>query len=489
MKYDQVECSFDSDVTFLVGKNGSGKSSLGIYGVQAIMQGIAEKASNAANPLIGERFRFIGPKGASSPLEMTLIDEKNGNAEIVIKRKITKTGSELSITAPEGYGQLDQTWLNDLFNIFLISPKMFCQLSPKEQANALGIDTTKFDAEIAALKQEHTMISREVKAFGDLPPVEKVEEVDAKALQARRENIRKAMEVIYRQNQLTNKATREAWDAAKKTINDECAEHNNKIVLERNRRRGISDAHGKILEIASNNSIVGYVDLSKLAALIQGWAPLEEPKVAADLYPAAPTDLSEKGADYEPAEGELVLIREIPNDDELKAIDLEIAEASETNRKALLYSQYLEKKEAKEAKEKELAENKAKQVKKQEERTAFISSFKFPFSNLTVGEDGELLLAGKPIKEPYFSTGEILKVVPILLSTSNPELKYVFLQDFNLMDEDKQTEIADYLTGKGFQLVVELVGKKKVVDKNCILLKDNIVVEDYEQVNEPQLSI
>jgi hypothetical protein len=98
-------------------------------------------------------------------------------------------------------------------------------------------------------------------------------------------------------------------------------------------------------------------------------------------------------------------------------------------------------------------------------------------------------LDSKPIKEPYFSTGEILKIVPTLLSTSNPDLKYVFLQDFNLMDEDKQKEIADYLTNKGFQLVVEMVGKSKVAEKNCILLKDNIVVEDYETQGQEALSL
>ncbi len=186
---------------------------------------------------------------------------------------------------------------------------------------------------------------------------------------------------------------------------------------------------------------------------------------------------------------EPVYIRELPDDSELKAIDAQILAAGETNNKALLYVQYLQKKEQKEAKEAELKTNKDKQSATEVDRLEYIKAFKFPFSNLTVGEDGELLLNGKPIKAEYFSTGELLKIIPVLISTTQPELKYVFLQDFNLMDDDKQKEITDFLTDKGFQLVVEVVGKSKMADKNCILLRDNLVVESYEESQQPEIAI
>jgi hypothetical protein len=57
------------------------------------------------------------------------------------------------------------------------------------------------------------------------------------------------------------------------------------------------------------------------------------------------------------------------------------------------------------------------------------------------------------------------------------------------MDDEKQVEISEYLTKKGFQLVVEMVGKAKIAEKNCILLKDNIVVEDYETKDQQALSL
>lgn len=489
-KYDQVTVSFDDAVTYLIGKNGSGKSTLGITAIWFLFQGIAEKASGGNNPLIGERFRFIGRNGATARGEMILYDEKT-MAEIKVTRKLTKTGTEVSFEGPEGL-ELGQAWLTNLFNVFLIAPKMFCELSPKDQAKALGVDTKKFDDELITLKRKYTEINAVYNSYVELAEPEKAVKVDVAKLQTRKEEVRKAMAVIFRQNQDANKATREAWEAKKRGIDDdvrgfnlgldECLKTRNELTVLREQLQTLRPRYA---------SFDAMVDFSGLRDAIGRWIT-ETPtprKVAAELYPPEPTNLADKDADYEPHEFEHVYIKEIPDETQLREIDRQIVDAAETNKKALLYDQHLEKLEKKAIKKAELADNKLLQATLEDTRIAYIKGFKFPFSNLTVGEDGELLLAGKPIKEPYFSTGEILKVVPILLSTSNPDLKYVFLQDFNLMDEDKQAEIEQYLTSKGFQLVVEMVGKKKVTDKNCILLRDNVVVEDYETVEQPSLAL
>lgn len=487
-KYDKVTVSFADNITYLIGKNGSGKSTLGITAIWFLFQGIAEKASGGNNPLIGERFRFIGPRGATAKGEMILYDEKT-MAEIKVTRKLTKTGTEVFFEGPEGL-ELGQAWLTSLFNVFLISPKMFCELSPKDQAKALGIDTKTFDDDIAALKRKYTEINAVYNSYGELPPVEEVKKIDVAELQAQKEQISNAMTVIYRDNQVKNKAAREAWQARKDLITAE-VDTFNKAIDER--ANTLSQAHAFSAHIANLcEEFEGFrdlVDYRPLRKYIDDFAPIDKKKVASELWPAEPVNLADMPDGYSVAEGEPYYIKEVPDDTELKAIDLQIIQAGETNRKALLYDQHVEKVAAKDREKVKLTENKTAQMAKENERVAYIKKFKFPFSNLTVGEDGELLLAGKPIKEPYFSTGEILKVVPILLSTSNPDLKYVFLQDFNLMDEDKQAEICEYLTGKGFQLVVEMVGKSKIEDKNCILLRDNIVVENYQQVKEPELSL
>lgn len=489
-KYNKVTFSLDENVTYFIGSNGAGKTTAGLTGLWFVMQGIAEKATDGKTPLLGERFRFIGPHGPTAKGEVVFYDEKT-MAEIKVTRKLTKSGTEVFFEGPEGL-QLDQAWLTNLFNVFLIAPKMFCDLSPKDQAKALGIDTRKFDDDIAALKKKYTEINAVYNSYGELTEPEKAEKVDVAKLQARKEEIRKAMAIIYRQNQDTNKGAREAWQRAKEKVDEGVKEFNDDLDRTAKSRESLTALRDHLMEydrkFADFDSLVDFTNLLEEVKRWDKEVPVPR-QIAADLYPPEPTNLADKDADYKPHEFERVYVKEIPDDSELKAVDQQIIDAGETNRKALLHEQHLEKQKAKDAKKKELDDNKAMQTAKEEARIAYVKGFKFPFSNLTVGEDGELLLQGKPIKEPYFSTGEILKVVPILLSTSNPDLKYVFLQDFNLMDEDKQADIEQYLTERGFQLVVEMVGKKKVTDKNCILLRDNVVVEDYETVEQLSLAL
>jgi hypothetical protein len=459
-KYDQVTVSFDDNVTYLVGKNGSGKSTLGITAIWFMFQGIAEKASGGNNPLIGERFRFIGPKAATAKGEMILHDEKSG-IDIKVMRKLTKSGSDLSFEAPEGY-QLDQQWLTDLFNIFLIAPKKFCELSPKDQAKALGIDTKSFDDEISDLKRKYTEINAVYRSFGELQVVEKVENVDVKALQDRKEGVKTRLNNLYLHNKKQNEEALKTWE-------NSCTDLEKEISIFNNKQYALQNTIEQAALFASKLADLGY-EGEDVKTWIASLGSPEDTRSFEDYYPPKP-----------------VLIEELPDRSELDAIDLQIVEAGKTNENALRYEQYLQKKQDKETHELRLKANKELQAITEQKRVDYIKEFKFPFSNLTVDDDGQLLLAGKPIKDPYFSTAELLKVIPILLSTSNPELKYVFIQGFNDLDEDNWKQVEEYLTGKGFQLVVEMVGKTKVADKNCILLRDNVVIDEYEEVRQPQL--
>jgi DNA repair exonuclease SbcCD ATPase subunit len=183
-KFTHFKCIFGEKITHLVGMNGSGKTTVGLTALDACFRGIAERGDK----LIGERFRFIGPAKATSDIIVTLIDEQNDNAEIVIKRKITKTGNELSFKAPEGY-HIDDQWLKDLLCVEFMSAKNFTRLSPKEQALVLGIDTSTYDADIKILKDNYTLINRDIRNMGELEPVEKVERVDTYALSQEKDRI------------------------------------------------------------------------------------------------------------------------------------------------------------------------------------------------------------------------------------------------------------------------------------------------------------
>ena len=417
--YTSVSVSLDDNVTYLIGKNGSGKSTLGITGVQFLFEGIAEKAAKGTNPIIGERFRFIGPNGVTGKGEMTLYDEKTG-WEVKVIRKLTKTGTELKFQGPDT-ADLNQQWLTDLFNIFLIAPKRFTELSAKGQALALGADTSVIDKEMLELKTEYTAINRDYRNYGEITPVDYAEKVDFADLSKQKDDIVE-FNKLQEDRQLV-------IDDANSVIETYVAEADD-IVLEINRLKN---------KLANTRNLI-----------------IESETVLNDCVQPEPIK---------------------PLDD----INLQIKNASDTNDKAVAYEKYIEKRDQKAAAKAKLDINNTKQKTKEHERIDYIKSLKLPFDNLSIDEEGQLLMDGKLIKEPYFSTGELLKTIPILISSQNPTLKYVFIQDANLLDEDKLAEIEQELTGRGYQLVIEMVGKTKVKDKTSILLKDNTVVDDYEQ--------
>lgn len=186
-KYSTVTINLDERVNYLIGPNGAGKSTLGLTALQFVMQGIAEKSSNGTQPLIGERFRFIGPLAKTGFGDVVLFDEKKG-FEVRVTRKLTKSGTELSFTGPAEM-ELNQEWLNDLFNAFLINPKKFLELSPKQQTQHLGLDTTKWDFQIQVYKEELADLNREIKSYGELVEPEKVDEVDFSSLSREKDEL------------------------------------------------------------------------------------------------------------------------------------------------------------------------------------------------------------------------------------------------------------------------------------------------------------
>lgn len=416
-KYSHIEVSFDKNITYLIGNNGAGKTTLGLNAIWFLFQGIAEKSSKGNNPLIAERFRFIGENGASAKGEMVLFDEVR-KVKIKVIRKLTKDGTSLSFEAPEGL-VLNQEWLNDLFNVFLISPRSFLALDSKKQAEVLGIDTSRFDTELESLKSEHTYINRELKSIGigEVQKIEPVERIDVASL-------------------INSKNLTIDFNA-------------NQKVLEQN--------------IIKNKE--------KLKLCEQELDELIKQKIEIEQKIEKLNNRIEAGQKY---------ILTMPKPEELKSmewIDKQIEEATTNNNKAIVYQNYIKQRSQYESKIQELNNNKGKQSEIIKNRIDYIRSKKLPFDNLEINEKGELLLSGKSIKEQYFATGELLKIVPVLISSLNPELKYVFIQQFNLLDEKQQKIVEEYLVSKGFQLVAEIVGEKEIENKHCIILKDMHLID------------
>lgn len=431
--FEQISINLNDQVTYLVGGNGTGKSTIGLTGLWFVMQGIASKAtSGVKTPLIAERFRFIGEHGSNTTGTVVLFDEKTG-AEIEITRKMTKSGQALEIKAPPGV-TLSQDWLNDIFDPFMIAPAQFYNLSSKEQALALGIDTDEQDKAIAARKQD---LSTEV-AF------------------------EKRINESLNSNTLTfdELGFSEPKDGVQLSLKLSKAQ------------REKDEATMRLAQMKSNNEGIERAgqEMDRLKREFKRAFKAQQESIK--ILTGRNGELFEKDAELQ------IMMEQTPGDYDVELISKEISEIENHNKKVREVADYKKKlieQEQQAGKVKQAREN----VKAAEEsRVNYLKeSNKLPFDNMSVNDKGELLLNEKPIRAPYFSTGELLKYVPIILSETRPTpFKYVFLQDFSLMDEDKQGEIIGYLKDKGFQIVVEVVEKNPVARPNSIILTGETII-------------
>lgn len=473
--YSSVMVNLNENTNYLIGPNGAGKTILGLDILWFVMQGIAEVGRDGKIPLIGDRFRFIGKAGATALGEIVLHDDVR-NQDIRVIRKLTKDTTELSFSGPVGM-ELDQKWLNELFNLFLIAPKKFIELSSREQSLALGIDTKVWDAEIARLKEKYTEINKEYLKLNKLPEVEKADRPPLDLLQAEKRTVKETLSNLQQQNKQHNDGLRNAWDGQKRAIDQAVISFNSaqtELNLKYNRcydavqiLRGEGKEMGFFLTKADQEETVADCWNDLLQNFLDEIKAKMEPPMTAE-YPPEP--------EY---------IEEIPDDKDLVAIDQKIVDAAGQNERALLYEQYLEHMKRKGELELQLQQNKNDQATQYGKMVEYIKAFKFPFSELSVDEEGGLLLRGKPLKPAYFSSGELISIIPTLFASRNPEFKYVFIQEANLMDQDHLAEIERSLVADGFQIVFEIVGMNKIPEKNCILLRNRNVVHDERMMLIP----
>ena len=178
--FDEITVSFDPSRTYLVGPNGSGKTTIGMDAIWAIFMGVGEKGA----VLKGDRRMFI-KGGTVSENSMVLTDGFN---EWTVTRRITPEKTTVEVICPNGEKK-GQAFLDDLFDSAMLDPVSFARLSPEDQCKVLGIDTSPFNARIKALKEEHLFLGRDLKSFGDVIVPEDPGTVDVSAISAEKDRI------------------------------------------------------------------------------------------------------------------------------------------------------------------------------------------------------------------------------------------------------------------------------------------------------------
>jgi hypothetical protein len=157
-----------------------------------------------------------------------------------------------------------------------------------------------------------------------------------------------------------------------------------------------------------------------------------------------------------------------------------IESAEHINEKATQYEAYVIKQTKLDELSATLKTKKAEVEKLQDERLKTITSFDFGFDGLDVDEDGGLLLNGRPIRDPYFSKGELEVIVAKLYASKNPDLKVRFIDDFELLDEVNAEKLVRELIEAGFQVITANVGNE-IKGENVLLLRDGKIITKKEK--------
>lgn len=457
---NQIEINLSDSVTYLIGENGSGKTTVGLNAIWFILEGLSLKGKKV---LHGDRFRFIGKQSKSAIGKLILHDETE-NIDITITRKLLKNKTELKITASDKR-QLPADFIDDIFNIFSINPMGFAKLAPQEQAKALEVDTSENDKLKKKIYDERHEIGYDVKrlkgAMEEFGDVLAVESVDIQKLLKTKDKIKatntKAIEEAWAEH---DKAVQEAikynQEQDKKDIKLKEATHE----IERAEDR-VDGLRKKIEEIETNIKEILKIHKKRIAERNQ--LPTPDDKQSTDI----PVQL--------------------PETESLTALNQQIQTAETTNQQATLYQQGVDA-ENKYVTAKLKYDNKTAELQTIEDnRIEYLKSCNLPFANITIDDVGGVLINNRPFSETYFSKGEILRMGIKLAAAANPKLKYVFIPDSQSIDEKNREKLFDELTEAGFQVVAEYVDTEKRKDHGSILLKESKIVESYEEKNNNEL--
>lgn len=465
---NEIEVNLKDDITYLVGVNSSGKSTIGISSIWFCLLGLAKVGKDV---LHADRFRFIGEYGSNATVQLTLHDEKE-NIDIIVQRKLTKTKTELRIKASDDR-ELPDNFIDSIFNIFSINPVGFAKLTAKEQATTLGIDTTTYDALLKEKYEERKEINYEVKrlkgVLDEIGTVEPAKKIDTQKLLKKKDQFDKA----------NTKAIEKVRAARDKAV-QAAIKHNRE---QSDKQTKIAEMVREVERIEGNIKVVR--DTYDEAKMVFEQAKREfkqDSEGQAAFHAKAIKRRDELPVPDEHLSTEIEI--EQPEQEDTSALAEQIEQAATTNAASTKYQEFLRATEAH-------ADIVAKQLNKNAEmqqttndRIQYVKSCKLPFDNINIDETGGMLINGRPFNETYFSRGEILRMGIKLISTTDPVLKYIFVPDARNIDDENREKLFTELVEAGFQVVAEMVDTKKQKDHTTILLKESKVVDNYEPVEE-----
>jgi len=376
----KIETSLKNGVFYVCGKNESGKSSF-LDGLTFALLG------KKAFPL-GKWKEITSTSGAKTLTSCVLVDN-DGNKVITITRKVNKSGNESATIIRADGKSFKQSDLNMLLEPISLNPKTFMDMTPKEQALFLGVDTSGLDAEYKEVYQERQFIGRDVKRLEGAKSESYCEKPAGSDVD---------IDELYQQQHNIDMNNNETYNAVKSI--DQWKEEIQELQIKIGKLNHKIDDFKGIAErpIGTTSEIEHEIEnVKESQGLVQQY----------NTYLKVSEELETATAGYE------------GKSDDLDAI-------------------------------------KAKKVQA-------IKDSKLPFGNMSINEDGELVIIkdGKemPLNSNFFSTGKMWEMAIRIIAAKNPELKTIIVKDATLLDKDKIDHITKVANKKGLQVLMEFVGE------------------------------
>lgn len=423
MGIEFVEVVPKKTVTVIGGRNRQGKTSL----LTAIACTLGGKKLCPEKPIrTGENTAKVSvdldgdPAKLIPPITVTREFFRKDNGDI---------DSKLEITTKDGYAAPSpQTLLNDVCGRLGFDPEAFLRMDAKKQADVLrelvGLDFSKLDAEYKRIYDERTVLTREGKSLkGQLDGCKKHD--DAPAEEVSITELAGQLKAIHAEN-ARNEAQRQSLRSLESTATDAATTvtYCEKIIADLEHQLNLAKGD---LEAARNNHSTA---IDKVAA-------------------------------------QLKIVNALKNRD-TSEVEAQMANAEQINRKVRENAKHAEIAAAVAAKQAEwkAASERLKAI--EAEKQAMREAAKWPVEGLGYDETG-VTYNGVPFAQA--SAYEQRKVAMRICTALNPVLKFAFLKDGSLLDQDGLIEFAELAAENGLQLFVERVGK----GAEC-----NIVIEGGE---------
>lgn len=430
----KLEVTLNGGHRTFIGMNGAGKTSL----LQAMIMGLTgeQTKSNGKKLLQKEKYKLVANGAKSANIDTKLIEVETDKI-VVISRKVSKSGSELTKIEYEDGTPIDPAFMDNLVSQCSVDVDKFFSLTPKQQTEYFGVDTSKHDAEIKEAKatlsdanKAKLAISAELKILGE---VEEVEELESGSIQQELEDIVKHNKQVDTVEKWFEKedSKLEALQAEHLTLEDDV----DRI------RRELEEAENKLAE--NNDNIAEQITFIKKKE----------------------DEANSKGA----------LTRK-NNNDAFKRL----SEIDSINKKAREYQKYLATKESLETAKSKWVEAKQVVDTKERARVDYLQSLDMP-REIDFDSNGGLLFEGKELDEINFNASKLMLIIIAISKNQGSRLKTFFIKNINLLDKDTLEKV----NKQGYQLISEMVYSHPEDAVGAVFIKESKIVDSLDEQVKP----